>query len=364
MKVPPVTFECASQALLDAAVDPSRWTATMEMMAQYSGSTGAVLLPIKGRSPGTPHSASLSEALSEYFRDGWQVRSERNRGISLIPSRGLFVDQDFASADELATSDYYRGFLAKHSANWSAVIGFSDPRDEWILALVRGDREGFFDRHEQHDLRRFARYLSQAASLARSMSYANAAGALDAYQAVGCASFLIDEMGLVFRFNEKAALLIGDGLELQGGALRSSYPAGDRTLETLISSHRNDVPCGRRNSVAIVHRRNKRPLTVKAIPLSGVASSVFSSAAIMLLINDLNEQRSALPEEALIQAFGLTLTEAKVVLLLHRELSISAIANQLDISILTARTHLKRILAKTRTCRQQDLLMLVNRLPV
>ena len=298
-----------------------------------------------------------------YFRDGWHLRDERSRGLPLIKTHGIFVDQDFASPHELAKSEYYRGFLAKFEANWSAVVGFSDPDDEWCLVFERGDREGHFDHREQGNLVRFAGPLSQAAALARSISYTCVTGALNAYQSVGCASFLINDLGRVARFNEKAQSLIGDGLELHRGILRSSHPPDNLSLDALIASHRRTMPyaaCG--NHVAVIHRMHKRPLIVRAIPLTGVAASIFSSAATMLLISDADERRPPTHRDTLIRAFGLTPTEAMLACHLERELSISDAALHMNIAIETARTHLKRILAKTETTRQQELLMLMRRL--
>jgi DNA-binding CsgD family transcriptional regulator len=62
------------------------------------------------------------------------------------------------------------------------------------------------------------------------------------------------------------------------------------------------------------------------------------------------------------QVFGLTGSEATLVINLCNEVPLSEAAELMNISFETARTHLKRILSKTQTRRQQDLLMLVHRL--
>ncbi|UZE49828.1 hypothetical protein ONR75_03250 [Rhodopseudomonas sp. P2A-2r] len=335
----------------------------MDLLAQYSGSSGTVLLPVKGRGPGCPHSASLAEGMEVYFRDGWDLRDERIRGLPLVRSRGIFVDQDFASPHEMATSDYYRGFLAKFDANWSAVVGFADPDNEWCLVFERGDRQGFFDEREQADLVRFSGRLSEAAALSRSLADAHAAGAMNAYQSIGCASFLIDGLGQVFRYNQDAERLLGNGLELSHGRLRASHPPSHSALGELMAS-RIGSRSGDRHSdrIAVIHRAAKRPLIVRAIGLSGLAASVFSSASAILLVSDMEARSRPTPLEELTTAFALTTTEARLVSMLERELPLSKVAARMNIAFETARTHLKRILAKTQTTRQQDLLMLLHRL--
>lgn len=335
----------------------------MDLLGEYAGAKGAVVLPVKGQSPGTPYSQSLAEGLAEYFRDGWHERDERVRGLPLLRRRSIFTDQDFASPEELASSDYHRGFLARHDCNWSAVVGFSDPADEWCLVFERGDRHGFFDTSEQADLVRFSASLQQAATLSRSLAYASAVSALDAFEAIGCASFLIDETGLVVRHNRSAQALIGEGLELHRRELRSMHGPDNAELQVLIGSHRPGKLATRPvTDTALVHRRGRRPLIIRAIRLEGLAASVFTRGAILLLVSDPEQRGKPTAPETLSRLFGLTETEVTLVLHLEQELTLGEIAGRMSISIETARTHLKRILAKTQTHRQQDLLMLLRRL--
>lgn len=335
----------------------------MDLLSEYAGAKGAVVLPVRGQSPGTPHSQSLADGLAEYFRDGWHQRDERVRGLPLLRQHGIFTDQDFASPEELASSDYYRGLLARHDCNWSAVVGFSDPDDEWCLVFERGDKHGYFDRLETADLVRFAAPLQQAAHLSRSLSYASATGALDAYQAIGCASFLIDKGGLVVRHNQRAQDLIGNGLEIHRRELRSMHGPDNAELQALIGSHRPGKLVG--TTVArtvLVRRRDRRPLIIRAIRLEGLAASIFTRGAILLLVSDPEDRGPPSAPETLTRIFGMTDTEAALCLHLEQELTLSDVAGRMSISIETARTHLKRILTKTQTHRQQDLLMLLQRL--
>ena len=359
-----ISFADASQSLLDAAVDPSQWVRAMETIAQYGNATGAVLLQVKGRGPGTPHSRSLEEGLNVYFRDQWHLRDQRNRGLPLVKTKGIFVDQDFASRDELEKSDYYRGFLAKFDANWSAVIGFSNSEDEWCLVLERGDKEGFYESHEQNDLVRFAPYLNQAALLARNLAYANATGMVDAYESLGCACFLLDHFGKVIRYNAQAQSILGDGLDLSWGNIRCSSPVDSLALTNLIAEIRQNTVRNATNPLPFVlaHRPPKRPLIIQAICLSGLTSAIFSPARAILLVSDPEKRPAPTPPDLLKKLFNLTLTEAALISHLEQEIALPAAAEIMGISFETARSHLKRIFSKTGTGRQTDLLMLIQRI--
>lgn len=358
----PISFDQASLSLLDAAIDPSQWGKAMDTVAEYAGATGAVLLQIRGRGPGTPHSASLQEGLDVYFRDEWHLRDERERGVPHLRSKGIFVDQDFVTPHELDSLDYYNGFLRKFDMRWSAGIGFANDDDEWCLVVQRGERKGFFDTTAQADLVRFGPYLNRAAQLARHLSYANATGMLDAFEALGCASFLLDHAGRVIRHNAPAERLLGDGLVLSGGRLRCTRAGDSLTLGQLTAALNHsaratavDMP------VVVVERLAKRPLVIQGIALAGLASAVFSPATSILLVSDTDLRPAPTPIQVTQKIFGLTAMEATLLSRLEQEIPLPAAAEAIGISFETARSHLKRIFSKTGTSRQADLLMLLRR---
>ncbi|MGX9392264.1 helix-turn-helix transcriptional regulator [Nitrobacteraceae bacterium UC4446_H13] len=357
------SFDQAVQSLLDAAIDPTHWTDAMEMIAQYADAVGAVLLQVKGRGPGTPHSRSMQEVYEVYFRDEWHLRDERNRGLPYARNKGIFTDQDFASREELASSDYYRGFLAKFDINWSAGISFANNDDEWCLVIERGDKQGFFSTSEQKELVRLRPYLNRAALLSSNLSFANATGMVDAYQSLGCPSFLLDRDGRVIRVNTVAEKLIGDGLSLAQGVLGCSLADDNRELAGLVARLCRSPGIADTDALppVVVRRPTKRPLIVEGIRIAGMASAVFSSAKAILLISD-TERPSADPSMDLLrETFGLTRAEATLVSHLAREVPLPLAAELLGISFETARSHLKHIFAKTGTNRQSDLLRLIGR---
>lgn len=364
MKLSRPSFDEATQSLLDAAIDPSRWNEAMETVAQYAGAVGAVFLQVRGRGPGTPHSRSMEEVYDVYFRDQWHLRDERNRGLPYVRTKGIFTDQDFAGRDEIETSDYYRGFLAKFDINWAAGIGFSNDDEEWCLVIERGDKQGFFNAQEQRDLVRFRSHLNRAALLARNLGYANATGMLDAYQSLGCASLLLDQFGRVIRYNALAQNLFGDGLDMSGTTLKCIHPTDSLALTALISRLGRDIGLTETDVLpsVVVRRPMKRPLVVRGIRLKGMASATFSPAKSILLVSDAERPLINTSVEVLRQVFGLTTAEAALVSNLESEIALSAAAELMGISFETARSHLKRVFAKTGASRQSDLLMLLRRL--
>ena len=82
----------------------------------------------------------------------------------------------------------------------------------------------------------------------------------------------------------------------------------------------------------------------------------------MLVVTDPGAPIVATPVDYAQKAFGLTLTEGRLVTHLEQGLSLAMAAEVMEVSIETARSHLKRVFAKTDTGRQTDLMLLIRRL--
>lgn len=101
-----------------------------------------------------------------------------------------------------------------------------------------------------------------------------------------------------------------------------------------------------------------RPLEVMVALYEGLKdSAIRPEPAAVIFVTDPGS-RPATPE-ALMAIYGLTPAEAKVAVLLAEGLSVDEVAAHLGVSLNTARTHLKRAMAKTNTTRQTGLVKLV-----
>jgi DNA-binding CsgD family transcriptional regulator len=359
-------IDTVAQYFLDAAVDPSLWTRAMDAAARYAGAGGAVLLPVRGRLAMAPHSQSLVEAYKDYVKEGWYLRDERERGLAKMRQTGIFADQDFASPEELKSSDYYRGFLARHSINWSAGIGVNNGEDELCLMLERGDKEGYFSENEQDRLLKLAMPIRQAALLGHHLSYGKAVGMNDAFDLIGSASILINRFGKVFRCNKTAEQYFGDGLSLTGNELSCALSTDTTALRRMIFS------CCTENKLdefelarsLVIQRPSKRPLVIQVVRLTGMVGDIFSPARVLLFVVDPFQERNAAQTSELRKVFKLTAAEAALLAILETEMPLPKAAEQLGISYETARTQIKSIMQKTGKNRQSEVIALVRRMSI
>jgi DNA-binding CsgD family transcriptional regulator len=352
-----------SKSFMDAALDPQLWTKAMDDVSRFAKASGATLLPVRGRMPDVPTSASLADGIQIYFRDGWHLKDERERGLPIMRERGIFTDQDFASREETQKSDYYQGFLATFDANWSAGIGIKIADEEWALMLQRGDRSGPFELTEQKNLLQLAGPLQQAALVAHSLSFGRAMGVADAFDMVGRASLLIDRYGKVLRANRQAERHIGTHLLVSRGEL--SCFRGQETNELRKMVHGlcfglDRISAGVRS--VVISRKERRPLLVQGVALENGAGDYFGAARAVLLIVDPFREQESVPAAEIRRGLGLTKAEATLLMLLHADVSLPQAAEQLGVSYETVRTQLKSIFDRTGVRRQSEALHLVHNL--
>jgi DNA-binding CsgD family transcriptional regulator len=170
---------------------------------------------------------------------------------------------------------------------------------------------------------------------------------------------LVDREGRVLKTNRSAHATVQrcDGLSMRGGRLEASDGQAAVTLrEAIRRASDGDV----QDAIAlggIVHisRGGERPLAVMLVPIQPPRHSVDPAALVALLIpeGDVGRQKGG---HLLRDLYGLTQREGDIASDFLQGHRVNDIARQRELSVNTVRTHLKRLLEKTRTTRQVDLL--------
>ncbi len=141
------------------------------------------------------------------------------------------------------------------------------------------------------------------------------------------------------------------GLQLQQGRLVAARAGDAVRLITAVTRIVN----GAAGTALHLGCGSARPLSVIIQPLPHAGSWAPEPAMAMVWFTD-PARLPPVPRERLMQAYGLTGTEAWLASLLLQGRAVGQIAEQLGIRIATARTHLKAVLAKTATHRQSELI--------
>lgn len=352
-------FGKIAESFATAAVDPSRWCESMEVAAQATDSFGAVMIPVKGRLPDFPLTASMRPTIEAYLEEGWIYRDERYRSIPAFSRRGVSTDFDFTNAEEIARSPYYRDLLARFGLRWFAGVKVGAGEDVWCLALQRTIAQGPFAPAEVKQLASLSRHLAGAAELARAFASAGANAAMQAFEISGAAVMMLDRSGEVVRANAVAERLIGDDLQIVRRRLASFDPnataALDRALRALIWASESALQLP-----VIFPRKRGRPILIYLSRPATMIRDGFGMCRAIAVLVDLQACPPAVQSD-LIRAFRLTPAEARLAIQLANGNSIETAAERLSITYETARNVLKSIFHKTEIRRQTQLVALLAR---
>jgi DNA-binding CsgD family transcriptional regulator len=166
--------------------------------------------------------------------------------------------------------------------------------------------------------------------------------------------------------NRAAAEMIAaaDGLSMRCDRLVAWHAADDAALQQLFrhavaSADGPVVP----PDVLVTCPSGHRPLHVTAAPLrQRPAPSVTMTTPVAFVLVTDPDRHQPMAADALKLAYGLTPREASLAAALGEGQSLEETAERLQMSYQTARTHLRRVLAKTGTSRQAALVWLIERI--
>ncbi|MFE3544823.1 helix-turn-helix transcriptional regulator [Nocardia sp. NPDC059177] len=148
-----------------------------------------------------------------------------------------------------------------------------------------------------------------------------------------------------------------DGITVDAsGRLRASLSSAPAPLCALIRQAAG--PERSSGNIALPRPSGGRPLIVRVTPLDGISKGGPWERAVLLLVVDPEHDPQPEPT-ALHDLYGLTDAETMVAMGVLRGDGLPAVADQLSVSLFTARTHLQHIFAKTRTHRQAELVRLL-----
>ncbi|MER8475990.1 helix-turn-helix transcriptional regulator [Mesorhizobium sp. M1163] len=354
-------FDAIGNAFAEAAVDPSRWDAAMEVAEKATGSAGALLFDIRGHLPLVPCSRAMAPVLETYVRDGWINRDERYRSLNVLERQGVSSEFDFVTPDDIAKHPYYQEFLAPFGLQRYAAVKIAAGDDFWALSLQRSIQQGPFTPDEMRQLAQLSKQLGSAAAVARAIGFGRVDAALDAFSATETPAIMLDRSGNVLLSNASAERLLGRGLQITRRRLvsfdRTATEALDRSLKALLCSPDTAATM----PPVPLPRLEGRPLLAHPLRLPKVSYNALAPCQAIVVLIDPDARPP--PAEAVLQScFGLTTSEARLARKICSGHGVETAADELGVSYETARNQLKSVFAKTDTHRQSELVALLTRL--
>jgi DNA-binding CsgD family transcriptional regulator len=355
----------------DAAVDERLWSGLAPEIARAFGSSSTSLRLRNlrtGYAPLLTCTANYSlDNLDEYAAYYWRHDKWANRATKLGMSR-ILTSADLIDDQELERSEWYQDWLRKLEIFYIVGTVFPIGKDEVCsLGIHRGHKDGNYASVDKTPVARYLPHLKRALAVRQRLTHAQVGhiATHEALERTGTATLVADRDGRLVFANCLAERLLAaaDGIAAVAGRVRAVDRTAGERLARLISAAADTA--GRRalspgGAVALPRGDDRLPLTVLVAPFPAAQDGWGGAypAAILFLRDP--EQPGA-SGTALQELFGLTPAEASLAAAVASGQSLEMYARWHRISLNTARTHLKNVLAKTGTARQAELVALLLR---
>jgi DNA-binding CsgD family transcriptional regulator len=348
-----------------AAAEPDVWDRVMILMSEWLRAAQIALVehnPLTQQGQ-IDHAAGLSEEFCALYRARFAAQNVWLKAVRGVAGDAL-TGTEIVPNWELVRSEFYRSWLRPQSA-FHSLLGITDRRTDrlgCVIALRPADGEPFGSVDKQR-LAEILRGLGCARDLESGLAAERrtAEVLVDLLDCLPDAVLLVDTVGRPILVNRAARVLLArrDPLVLTGGVLATASIEETRRLRRLIATASNGIelqdPAG--GEIALSRKNGAPPLVLRiaALPhkiidesgrtraVAAVFSGPFEPAAIGRLC----------------AFYHLTPAEARLAALIADGRTLLGAAASLRVTRNTARTHMKRIYAKTETHRQADLVRLL-----
>jgi DNA-binding NarL/FixJ family response regulator len=271
---------------------------------------------------------------------------------------------------ELEKSEFYNDFFRPYDMHYS--MGLKVPLGDLPAAYLTCQRpkaKGPFSESEGLVYETLLPHLRRGLALHMQLTQMQSSvlGLETALDSLEHAVFGLDQKGRVILSNRQAEAIVhaGDTIRLANGLLSSVFPEQNRRLQASLS---DAVAAGAGlgissgGSLLLDRKSRKNPLRVTVTPFPSSLPGSSAQLAALVFVTD-PSSRPQSRGTTLRALYALTPTEVRVADLLLQGLEIRGIANRLGLTLETVRFHTKRVLSKTSTRRQSELVRLMLSLP-
>jgi DNA-binding CsgD family transcriptional regulator len=353
--------------IYDAASDADKWG---QFLATLSGMTdGSCAMMLMHETTIPKHTVSASwgfdpKALRLYQEHYGELDVWTGRGLSLnIPDGYVCTSESLLPISELARTEFYNDFTLPYDVKHGMFGIVANQSDSLAnVSVFRSPAAGPFSEPQLEILRLITPHVQRAFAIHFRLAdlQSRAVGFENAIDMIHWGVILIDVKGNVLTMNRSANRHVGaaKGLRVRVGKLCAVQGRESERLMALIDGAVKTT-VGKGHSAGgtmLVSRSVGRPLSLTAAPLRDARRPEDPAAVIFIADPD---ERTELPGDLLRRGYGLTGAESRLALQLVEGQSLNQAAAQTRVSVLTLRTQLKSVFAKTGVKRQGELIQLL-----
>jgi DNA-binding CsgD family transcriptional regulator len=346
--------------LYEAALVPELWAETCERLAIEAGSSTAAIFTFdtKGnhRYVATPN---VVDVYGEFARSELRFKNIRpQKAMEKFPF-SFARDIDFLTPEELEQDVILKEFIQPAGMQWEVGYGFQEPTGHTIIiALMKAKGLDNFTDEEIVRLNALKPDLARAAYMSSRLAFTEARSMADTLSMLGLPAAVIGDGGQAISMNPELEALsprirtgAGDRIILESAGARALL---DEAIERYKAQ---EVPTVQ--SVPMISRDGAPPLILHLLPIRRAARDIFSRSMAVLSVTQVG-QVGPPDMRVLCGLFDLTPAEARVARGIAMAQTPEMVAASLGSSLETVRSHLKRIMHKTGTTRQAELVLLLS----
>jgi DNA-binding CsgD family transcriptional regulator/PAS domain-containing protein len=361
-------FSSLIEALYDSALDAADWSPLALMFAQTFGTESCAIFHLN-LAQGSSGILGITDnfddkAISDYEAYYHQKDLVAIRMAQSATGRAM-LSTDVVRESEFLDSEIFVDFARPMRLGFYWAVGGVIEVERHVKGAVgihRPRDTRAFEAEDKHRLAMLLPHLSRAMLLQRRLQGLthDKQIVLDALEKLSVGMIAVDAQGAVLFANPTAERLLraGLGLTCRHGYLGATDPTKEVELRRLIQQA-GLASLGRPSEAGgmlALPRPKGRPLSLLVCPLPPHALTLGASVPAALLIFGDPDASPSTSTQALIELYGLTPAEARLMAALVDGERLDDYADRQQISINTARTQLKQIFAKTGRGRQTDLI--------
>ena len=360
--------------IYDAAITPSLWQQALASICAYVGGHSGVLFwhDVALQSAQALHLFNDNPEYTRLYMEKYLPMNPVFPAAAFMAEGIVHSTADFISPDELQQTRFYKEWVAPQGIGDSLAVNLEKgtTRSSMINILMSASL-GFQNDHARDRMTLLVPHLTRAVAIGRLFQQENAAmqtltATLDRVEA---AVFLADADGTITFANDPGRKMLDEGMLVRSdaGLLRAVSSDADRVLRDAFSAAANgDVSLGVRGvHVPLTASQDILPHTdgwsAHVLPLTSGRrhkAGLANDAVVAVFVRKLTPNATA-PLEAIATRYRLTASEARVLEAVLKVNGLKAVAEMLDLSHATVKTHLHNVFRKTGTARQSDLVRLL-----
>ncbi|MGI2031470.1 helix-turn-helix transcriptional regulator [Rhizobium panacihumi] len=346
--------------LYEAAMIPELWSDACTALADTVGSSTASIFTVdtlgKHRFVTTPN---IAEAFAGFIESEHRFNNLRPiRAMERYPF-SFARTTDLMSPEEYASDAINRDFIHPHGMEWEAGYAFQEPTGHIVvISLMRAFGLAHFSQEQLQHLNILKPDIARAAYMASRLAFKEARSMTETLSMLGLPAAVIGDAGQSLATNPELEAL-SPRIRTGAGNRLFLESAGARVLldEAIARYRAQAAPTVQ--SVPMLGEDGASPLILHLLPIRRAARDIFSRAMAVLAVTEVG-QVGPPDMRVLCGLFDLTPAEARVARGIAMAQTPEMVAASLGVSVETARSHLKRIMHKTGTTRQAELVLLLS----